>query len=64
MMCLMDFLAQIEQSRRSLTRTGQERLEQLAYPKQNTDKQAEAESEKPVAQDATVPMFCCPEASE
>ncbi len=63
MLCLMDFLAQIEQSRRSLTRTGEERLEQLAYSKQKTDRQASTESNKPTAQDLTVPMPCCLEPS-
>ncbi len=38
MLSLMDFLAQIEKSRMSLTRTGQARLEQLAYSKQAAGK--------------------------
>ncbi len=38
MLFLMDFLGQIEKSRMPLTRTGQERLEQLAYSKQAASK--------------------------
>ncbi len=63
MLSLMDFLLQIEQSRMSLTRTGQERLKQLAYSKQRTNKQAKTEARKPLAQPVTIPALCCPEAT-
>ncbi len=63
MLSLMDFLLQIEQSRMSLTRTGQERLEQLVYSTQKTNKQANSEGRKPPAQPVTIPVLCCPEAT-
>ncbi len=63
MLSLMDFLAQIEQSRMSLTRTGQERLQQLFYSKQEMNKKAETEGRKPLAQPVTIPVLCCPEAT-
>ncbi len=62
MLTLMDFLVQIEQSRMSLTRTGQERLEQLAYSRQKTNKKAKTEALKPLDQPVTMPVRCCPEA--
>ena len=63
MFSLMDFLAQIKQSRTSLSRTGQERLEQLAYSKQKTNKKAKTQDCKPLASPVTVPVPCCPEAA-
>ncbi len=63
MLSLMDFLLQIEQSRMSLTRTGQGRLEQLVDSKRETNKQAETEGRKPLAQPVTIPVLCCAEAT-
>ncbi len=64
MFSLMDFLAQIEQSRTSLTSTGQERLEQLAYSKQKMDKKAKTEGRGPLAQPVAMPESRCPQAVE
>ncbi len=62
MLSLMDFLVQIERRRMSLTRTGQERLAQLADSKHETDKGAKAEGNQPLEPRATGPVRCCPEA--
>ncbi len=61
MLSLMDFLAQIEQSRMSLTRTGQERLEQLAYSKQKGSKKVKADAPSPLKDAETLSVRCCPE---
>ncbi len=63
MLHLMDFVMQIEQSRMSLTRTGQERLAQLAYSRQETDKKAKTEARKPLFENLTILVRCCPEAT-
>lgn len=62
MVSLMDFLALIEQSRRSLTPTGQERLEQMAYSKQKVRKVHKVEKEaagKQAEQADTMPSCAC-----
>ncbi len=62
MFSLVDFLAQIEQSRSSLTPTGQERLEQLAYSKQKDSRKVKIEPPKPLEHIESLPARCCPEA--
>ena len=61
MYCLMDFLALIEQSSMSLTRTGQERLEQLAYPTQKDRKEANVKAREELRDTDASPVQCCPE---
>ena len=63
MLSLIDFLAQIEQSRMSLTPTGQERLEQLAYSTEKRDQKTTSEGRKPLGQPIAVPAHCCSEAT-
>ena len=62
MMTWMDWMVQLEQRRMSLSRTGQERLEQLAYSKGKVAKQAKTAMVKPAARPTTAPVRCCPEA--
>jgi hypothetical protein len=57
MLTLMDWLGQIEYRRLSLTRTGQERLEQLAYAKQAAGKPKKKVAVRPKTQAVTSP--CC-----
>lgn len=58
MLSLVDFLAQIEKSRMSLTRTGQERLAQLAYSKPGAGKPKKDVTVQPKPQAVTA--SCCP----
>lgn len=59
MVSLMDFLALIEQSKRSLNRTGQERLEQLEYSKQKVQKAEKETAGKQSVLADTAPSRAC-----
>ena len=59
MLTLMEWLVQIEQSRTSLARTGQERLQQLAYSQEKASKKQKEPAGKPEGQGERVPAQCC-----
>ncbi len=63
MLTLMDWLVQLEHSRSSLTRTGQERYARMARSKERLNEKAERPAHRPAAKSAAAPVHCCPEAT-
>ncbi len=63
MITLMDWLVQLEHSRTSLNRSGQERLALLEYSNPKVSQTAKIETIRPAAQAVTAQVHCCPEAT-
>ncbi len=63
MITLMDWLVQLEQSRLSLSRTGQERLARMARSEERLSKQAKLPVNKSAPEPKAAPARCCREAT-